>query len=54
MRCILTGTEIKTSSGGVSREPSAEAYTTANTYVLSQSTSRAVRDKKVMIWERPF
>lgn len=41
---ILTGREINTSSGGVSRDPSAAAYTTANTNVLSHSTSRTVRD----------
>lgn len=45
-RCfvLLTGREISTSSGGVSRHPSASAYATANTGVLSHSTSRAAKD----------
>lgn len=42
----LTGREINTSSGGVSRDPSAAAYTTANTKVFNQSTSRTVRNNK--------
>lgn len=43
----LTGSETNTSSGGVSREPSAAAYTTANTKVLSQSTSKTGRQRRV-------
>lgn len=47
----LTGSETNTSSGGVSREPSAAAYTTANTKVLSQSTSKTGRQKQVQgVW----
>lgn len=47
----LTGSETNTSSGGVSREPSAAAYTTANTKVLSQSTSKTGRHKRVQgVW----
>lgn len=47
----LTGSETNTSSGGVSREPSAAAYTTANTKVLSQSTSKTGRQKPVQgVW----
>lgn len=43
---ILTGMEISTSSGGVSRDPSAAAYVTAKAYVLSHSTSRADERKE--------
>lgn len=43
---VLTGREINTSSGGVSGDPSAAAYTTANTKVFSHSTSRTVRKRK--------
>lgn len=47
----LTGSETNTSSGGVSREPSAAAYTTANTKVLSQSTSKTGRQQQVQgVW----
>lgn len=49
----LTGSETNTSSGGVSREPSAAAYTTANTKVLSQSTSKTGRQKQVKgVWTK--
>lgn len=45
MPVVLTGKEISTRSGGLSRHPSAAAYATAKTYVLSHNTSRAGRDK---------
>lgn len=51
VKSALTGRETNTSSGGVSREPSAAAYTTANTKVLSQSTSKTGRQKQVQgVW----
>lgn len=46
MNSVLTGKEMNTNSGGVSRDPSAAAYTTANTNVFSHSTSRTERENR--------
>lgn len=42
-----------TSSGGVSREPSAAAYTMAKLYVLNHNTSSTEEGKKHMISDTP-